>query len=172
MKLKLKDVVVLALLSAMMCIGDFAMEWLPNVHFVGVLIVVATVVYRWYALLPIYVYVLIQGIVGGFQLWWIAYVYIWDFLWAFIMLIPKKAPQKTRNVLYVVACAAHGYLFGTLYAPSQVLLFFGGDFSKMLPWIIAGIPADVTHGTANLILGALLIYPMTKILKQKDKYAK
>ena len=88
MKLKLKDFVMLALISALMCVGDFAMEWLPNVHFVGVLIVVVTVVYRWYALLPIYVYVLIQGIVGGFQPWWIAYIYVWDFLWLFVMLIP------------------------------------------------------------------------------------
>ena len=53
MKLKLKDIVLLALLAALMCVGDFAMEWLPNVHFVGVFIVVTTVVYRKYALLPI-----------------------------------------------------------------------------------------------------------------------
>ena len=172
MKLKLKDFVILALISALMCVGDFAMEWLPNVHFVGVLIVVVTVVYRWYALLPIYVYVLIQGIVGGFQPWWIAYIYVWDFLWLFVMLIPKRIPPKYKNILYVAVCALHGYLFGVLYAPSQVLLFFGGDFSKMLPWVIAGIPADITHGTANLILGTALICPMIKILNQRNKYIK
>ena len=172
MKLKLKDIVILALLSALMCVGDFAMEWLPNVHFVGVLIVIATVVYRWYALLPIYVYVFIQGIVGAFQPWWIAYIYIWDFLWLFVMLIPKSLPQKIKNILYISVCALHGFLFGTLYAPSQVLLFFGGDFTKMIPWIIAGIPADITHGTGNLILGAALIVPMIKILKRTDKYIK
>lgn len=172
MKLRLKDIVILAFLSALMCIGDFAMEWLPNVHFVGVLIVVATVVYRWYALLPIYVYVLIQGIVAGFNFWWVAYIYIWDFLWLFVMLIPKKLSPRAKNILYVVVCALHGYLFGVLYAPSQVMLFFGGDFSKMLPWIIAGIPADLIHGTGNLVLGTALIYPMVKILKQTDKYTK
>ena len=166
MKLKLKDIVLLALLSALMCVGDFAMEWLPNVHFVGVLIVVTTIVYRWHALLAIGAYVMIQGVVGGFQPWWFAYIYIWDFLWGFVMLIPQKLSPKIKHVLYVVVCALHGYLFGTLYAPSQVLLFFGGDFSKMLPWIIAGIPADLIHGTGNLVLGACLIYPMVKVLKK------
>ena len=102
----------------------------------------------------------------------VPYIYIWDFLWLFVMLIPQKLPQKAKNILYVAACAAHGYLFGTLYAPSQVFLFFGGDFSKMIPWIIAGIPYDLIHGTSNLILGTVLIYPLILILKKADKYAK
>ncbi len=172
MKLKIKDIVVLSLLSALMCVGDFAMEWLPNIHLVGVFIVVATAVYRWYALFPIYVYVLIQGIVGAFQPWWIAYIYVWAILWAFVMLIPKKLPEKAKYALYVAVCALHGFLFGVLYAPSQVLLFFDGDFSKMLPWVIVGIPADITHGISNLILGTVLIYPIIKVLKFADKYAK
>lgn len=172
MKIKLKDVVILAMLAALMCVGDFAMEWLPNVHFVGVLIVVATVVYRWYALFPIYVYVFIQGVVAGFHPWWVAYIYIWAVLWLFVMLIPQKLPEKIKNILYIAVCAAHGFLYGTLYAPSQVLLFFGGDFSKMIPWIIAGIPFDITHGVSNLICSVLLIYPIVKILKHTDKYTK
>lgn len=172
MKLKLKDFVLLALLAALMCAGDFLFEFLPNIHLVGVLIVVTTVVYRRYALISVYIYVLIQGIVGGFQPWWIPYMYIWDFLWMFVMLIPQKLPEKVKNILYVAVCAAHGYLFGTLYAPSQVFLFFGGDFSKMIPWIIAGIPADLIHGTSNLILGALAIYPLVLILRRTDRYFK
>lgn len=169
MKPKLKDFVLLALLAALMSAGDFLFDFLPNIHLVGVLTVVTTVIYRCYALVSIYIYVLIQGIAGGFQLWWIPYLYIWDFLWLFVMIIPQKLPERVKNILYVVACAAHGYLFGTLYAPSQVFLFFGGDFSKMIPWIIAGIPADIIHGTSNLILGTFLIYPLTSILKRAER---
>ena len=172
MKIKLKDIVLLALLASLMSVGDFAFELLPNIHLVGVFIVIATVKYRWYALLPIYVYVFIQGMVGGFQPWWIPYLYVWDFLWLFVMIIPKKCPERLKYILYVAACALHGFLFGTLYAPSQVLLFFGGDFRKMIPWIIAGIPADITHGISNLLLGAVLIFPIIKVLNLADKYAK
>lgn len=171
MKLKLKDVVILAMLAALMCVGDFAMEWLPNVHFVGVLIVISTVVYRVYALLPIWVYVCIQGVVAGFNTWWIPYLYIWAVLWGLVMLIPGRLPQKPRYILYVLVCGLHGFLFGTLYAPAQALIF-GLDFNGALAWIAAGLYFDLIHGVANLILGALLIYPMVKILKQKDKYTK
>lgn len=171
MKLKLKDVVILALLAALMCLGDFAMEWLPNVHFVGVLIVITTVVYRKYALLPIYVYVLIQGLVGGFSPWWIAYLYIWAVLWGGVMLIPQKLPEKAKYILYMVVCALHGFLFGVLYAPAQALLF-GLDFKGTFAWIAAGFYFDMLHGVGNLVLGATLIYPMVKILKSTNKYAK
>ena len=170
MKLKLKDIVILALMAALMCVGDFALEALPNIHLVGVFLVVTTVVYRKYALLPIYVYVLIQGIVGGFSLWWIPYLYIWTVLWGMVMLIPKGLPEKIRFVLYVAFCALHGFLFGTLYAPAQAIMF-GLDFKGTIAWIISGLPFDALHGLGNLILGALLIYPAVKILKHTDKYA-
>ena len=171
MKLQLKDIALLSLLAALMCVGDFAMEWLPNVHFVGVLIVVTTVVYRKWALLPIYVYVFIQGLLGGFSPWWIAYIYIWAILWGMVMLIPQKLSQKIKYILYVVVCALHGFMFGILYAPAQALLF-GLDFKGTLAWIAAGFYFDMLHGIGNLVLGSLLIYPMTKIIKQTDKYVK
>lgn len=171
MTLKLKDIVLLSLMGALMTLGDFLFDFLPNVHLVGVFIAVTTVVYRKWALLSVYIYVFIQGLVGGFALWWIPYLYIWDFLWLFIMLIPQSLPEKVKNILYIAACALHGYLFGTLYAPAQVLLFCGGNFKTMIPWIISGLPYDVIHGTSNLILGAAFIYPAVKILRRADKYA-
>lgn len=172
MKIKLKDIVILAMLAALMCIGDFAMEWLPNVHLVGVLIVTTTAVYRKWALLPIYVYVFIQGVAAGFAPWWIPYIYIWTILWLFVMLIPKRLPEKIKIILYITVCAAHGYLFGILYAPAHVLLFCDGNFAAMIPWIIKGAMADITHGTGNLVLGAAFIYPAVRILQSTDKYAR
>lgn len=171
MKLKIKDLVVLALMGSLMAVSDFAMELLPNIHLVGVLCVVATVVYRKYALLAVYVYVFIQGLIGGFALWWVPYLYIWAFLWLGIMLIPQKAPEKIRYVLYTLVCSLHGFLFGTLYAPMQAVMF-GLDFKGTLAWIAAGFYFDVIHGVGNLVLGALLIYPAVKILKHTEKYAK
>lgn len=172
MKLKLKDIVLLALLAALMCIGDFAMEWLPNVHFVGVFIVVTTVIYRKYAILSIFVYWIVSGFVEGISLWWIPKIYIWAFLWAGVMLIPKHISEKSKNILYVIVCAIHGFLsFGVLYAPAQALIM-GLDFKGTIAWIITGLPFDITQCVGNLVLGSLLIYPMTKIIKQTDKYVK
>ena len=171
MKLKLKDIVLLAMLAALMTAGDLLLEFLPNIHLVGVLITVTTVVYRKYALLPIYVYVLIQGLIGGFSLWWIPYLYIWTVLWGAIIIVPQKLPEKIKYILYIAVCTLHGFLFGTLYAPAQALMF-GLDFKGALAWIAAGLMFDMIHGFGNLVLGMLLIYPIVKILKYTDKYVK
>lgn len=171
MKLKLKDIIILSLMSALMTVGDLALEALPNIHLVGVFVVATTAVYRKYALFSIYVYVLIQGILGGFSLWWIPYLYIWTVLWGMIMLIPQSLSEKIKVILCIVLCALHGFLFGTLYAPAQAIMF-GLDFKGAIAWIAAGLYFDMLHGVGNLVLGALLIYPTVKILKFNGRYAK
>ena len=115
------------------------MEVAPNVHLLGVFTIAFTVVYRKKALYPIYTYVLLNGIFCGFATWWIPYLYLWAVLWGATMLLPKRIPEKLRPLVYMLLCAAHGFLFGTLYAPAQALLY-GLSFQKMVAWIISGCP--------------------------------
>ncbi len=138
------------------------MEVAPNVHLLGVFTIAFTVVYRKKALYPIYTYVLLNGIFCGFATWWIPYLYLWAVLWGATMLLPKRIPEKIRPLVYMLLCAAHGFLFGTLYAPAQALLY-GLSFQKMVAWIISGLPWDFVHGVSNFFCG-ILIVPVIKIL--------
>ena len=161
-----KELVILSLLGPLLfVVGDLAFELLPNIHLVGVMLVVITAVYRARALYPLYVYVLLNGILGGFSPWWIPYLYVWTVLWAAVMLLPRRVSPRVEIGLYVAVCAAHGYLFGVLYAPSQLWLL-GLDWNGMLAWIAVGLPYDLIHGTANLILGVLLIPPLLRVLRR------
>lgn len=162
MKINIKETAVFGMLGALMYISKVIMEFLPNVHLLGVFTVAFTVVYRKKALYPIYIYVLLNGIFAGFATWWIPYLYIWTVLWAATMLMPKNMPKKIAPIVYCVVCSLHGFLFGTLYAPAQAILF-GLDFKGMIAWIIAGIPADTIHGISNLLCG-ILIMPIIKVL--------
>lgn len=148
--------------------SKFLMEALPNIHLLGTFIVALTVVYRKKALYPIYVYVLLNGLFAGFATWWIPYLYIWTILWGAVMLLPRNIPNKFRPIVYMAICALHGFLFGTLYAPAQALLF-GLSFNGMIAWIIAGLPFDAIHGISNFICGTL-ICPLIYVLKKADKY--
>ena len=141
MKLTTREVAVFGMLGALMYASKTLMEIAPNVHLIGVFIVSFTVVYRKKALYPIYIYAILCGISGGFATWWIPYLYVWTVLWGAVMLLPENLPGKVRPVIYMAVCAAHGFLFGTLYAPAQALLF-GLDFQGMTAWIIAGLPWD------------------------------
>ncbi len=141
MKLTVREMAVFGMLGAVMYASKFLMELAPNIHLLGVFTIAFTVVYRRKALYPIYVYVFLNGIFSGFASWWIPYLYLWAVLWGAVMLLPKNMPPKARPIVYMAVCAAHGFLFGTLYAPAQALLY-GLSLQGMAAWIIAGLPWD------------------------------
>ena len=157
------------MLASVMFASKMAMEALPNVHLVGVLTIVYTIVYRYKALIPIYVYVLLNGIIAGFNLWWVPYLYIWTLLWAATMLLPRNMPRVVKLVVYPVICTLHGALFGVLYAPAQAIMF-GLTFEETIAWIGAGLGFDIVHAVSNFALG-FLIYPTSELLfKLSKKY--
>ncbi len=161
------EMCVFAMLSAVMFCSKIIMEFLPNVHLLGMLTMVYTLVFRTRALIPIYVYVFLNGLYAGFSIWWIPYLYIWTILWGVTMLLPKNMPHKVGAVVYPVVCALHGLAFGVLYAPAQALMF-GMNFEQMVAWIIAGLPWDAIHMVGNFVAG-LLILPLYKVLRRLVK---
>ena len=156
MKLSIQQMAVFSMLGALMYASKVIMEFLPNVHLLGVFVIAYTVVYRKKALYPIYIYVFLNGLFAGFATWWIPYLYIWTVLWGAVMLLPKNIPKKVQPIVYMLLCAAHGFSFGTLYAPAQAILF-GLDFKGMIAWIAAGLPWDCIHGISNFFCGILIV---------------
>lgn len=167
MKLSIKEVVVFGMLGAVMYASKVVMEVLPNIHLLGVLTIAYTVVYRKKALYPIYTYVMINGIFCGFAGWWIPYLYVWTVLWGAVMLLPKDLPKRARPIVYMTVCALHGFLFGTLYAPAQALLY-GLSLKGTIAWIAAGLPWDFVHGVSNFFCG-ILILPVIFVLKTAER---
>ena len=160
--------VVFALLGTLACLSDLLMEGLPNIHLLGTLFALCTLVYRAKALLPIYVYVLIQGLLLGFSMWWVPYLYVWTVLWGITMLLPRRMPRAVACVVYPTVCALHGFLFGILYSPAQAWMF-GFSFQQTLAWIAAGLPFDLLHGIGNLFAG-LMVYPLSVLLRRLMGY--
>ena len=83
------------------------------------------------------------------------------------MLLPQNMPKKVRPIVYMIVNAGHGFLYGTLYAPAQTVLF-GLNFEKMIAWIVAGLPWDFVHGVSNFICG-LLIVPIITVLQRLER---
>lgn len=156
------------MLGAVMYASKMIMEIAPNIHLLGVFTIAFTVVYRKKALYPIYIYVLLNGIFCGFAAWWIPYLYVWTILWGAVMLLPGNIPGKLRPVVYMAVCAVHGFLFGTLYAPAQAVLY-GLSFKGMIAWIVAGLPFDFIHGVSNFVCG-IMIVPVISVVRLAEKY--
>ncbi|MCL2425250.1 MAG: hypothetical protein FWD05_02820 [Oscillospiraceae bacterium] len=160
-----RDITIFASLAAILYLSRFGLQWLPGIHPMGLIIASMTLTYRKRALIPLYSYIFLDGILSGFSMWWMPYLYIWLLLWGMFMLLGKiEMPLIVKAPVYMIACGLHGLSFGTLYAPAQALMF-GLSFEGMIAWIIAGIPFDVTHGIGNFAFGSLII-PLHLLMKR------
>ena len=162
-----REMTLFAMFGAMMYCSKVLMEWAPNVHFLALFIIVLTVVYRWKALIPIYVFIFLTGLMNGFSLWWVPYLYIWLPLFFLALALPQKMPKAVAVPVYMLAGGLHGMLFGTLYAPAQAL-FFHLNFAGMISWIVAGLPWDAVHAAGNLAACTLAV-PMIALLRKLEK---
>ena len=165
---RLKELIIFAVLGAIMFTSHVALMGVPNIGFIGMFIAAFTLTYRVRALIPIYVYVMLYGVFYGF-LTWIPYLFVWLPLWGMFMLAGKlNLHVKVKVPLYIILCALHGLAFGTLYAPFSAMLFgIPFSFQAMFAWIIAGFPYDIAHALGNLAAG-ILIVPLSELLKKLD----
>lgn len=167
MKLSVREIAVFGMLGGVMYASKVLMDVFPNIHLLGVFTMAFTLQYGKKALYPVYIYVLILGLFSGFSAWWVPHLYLWVVLWGATMLLPRNLPSKIRPVVYMAVCAGHGFLYGTLYAPAQAILF-GLDFQGMIAWTVAGLPFDLIHGVSNFVAGSLIL-PIVSALKTAER---
>ncbi len=163
-KVLLRELIVFAMLGTIMFLSDLLMEALPNIHAIAMFIALFTLLYRWKALIPLYIYIALMGVYSGLAPWWIPYLYVWTPLWALMMLVPKNAPDKLKFILGMVFCSLHGITFGLLYTPGQALMY-GLGIKEMISWYLVGIPFDVLSLIGNFSM-SFLIKPLYKIIKK------
>ena len=166
-KLSIREMALFSMFGALMYVSKLLMEFLPNIHLIGMFIVLLTVLYRKKALIPIYIFVFLTGLFNGFGVWWVPYLYVWTVLWGVVMLLPKNMPDKVAMVVYPLVCAMHGFLYGVIYAPAQALLF-GFNFKTTLAWIASGFYFDIIHGIGNFFAG-ILVLPLSKVIRKIQK---
>ncbi|MCL1789466.1 MAG: hypothetical protein FWG33_03835 [Oscillospiraceae bacterium] len=167
---KIRDLIIFALLAAIILTVQIALWGIPGVQLNGLFIASITVAYRTRALIPLYVYVLLYCLYYGFSTWNLPYFYIWIPLWGVFMLVSRlKTSKKVKAPIYMVLCGLFGLSFGTLYAPVQAAVF-SLNFEQTLAWIIAGLPSDITHAVNNFATGVLIV-PLSELLIKLDNHS-
>lgn len=158
-KLPVRDLVSLSLLGAIMVAAKELMAALPNIEPVTLLLMCATLVYGLRALYPCCIYVLLEGLLYGFGLWFISYLYVWPLL---VVLVYAMRRSRSR-VVWTAAAALYGLAFGPLTAIPY--LFIGG-WSMAFSYWIAGIPFDLVHFVGNGVMVGLLLRPLTELVRK------
>lgn len=150
---------LLALMAALMIASQLAMAALPNIHLVAVFIIVATLAFGWSAMLSVAVFVISEGVLFGFGVWWVSYLYAWPVLVLVVMLLRKNDSKLT----WAIVAGAHGLLFGAMCAVPY--LFIGGWEMAFSYWV-AGIPFDLAHCAGNFVLALVLVSPLSRLAKK------
>ena len=150
---------ILALMGALMFALQVAMASLPNIHPVAALIIATTLVYRWRSLYSVGVFILLEGLMYGFGLWWFCYFYLWPLLVVLTMLLRRnEAP-----LFWAAAAGLYGLCFGALC--SVPYLWIGGWTLAFSYWV-SGIPFDLLHCGGNFVMTLVLLRPVTGVMRR------
>ncbi len=160
----LRQLVLFALFGALMFLAA-QIDLIPNVHPLALFIAAFTAVYGAKGLIPVMLYVFLEGLYGGFNAWWAPYLYVWPFLWFLFFLIPRKQQlnEVSAGILIMAVSALHGIGFGLMYAPFQCYLVLKGDWNATWLWFLNGLPFDVAHMLGNAA-ASLLAIPLIRLL--------
>ena len=158
---KLRRLILLALLGALLIVSKQALAGLPNVELVTLLIILYVCVFGRYALAPTVVFVVSQMTIYGFGIWTINYIYIW----ALLVLAALPLRKQRSPLLWAMISGIYGLSFGALCA---IPYFFIGGASMAVTYWLSGIKFDFMHCVANFII-ALALYKPLLIALQKGK---
>ncbi len=157
--MRLRMVALSGILGAILLVSQIALAPLPNIEVVSVLVVLFTLVLGRYVGYTLAVFILLEGLVYGFGLWWFSYLYIWTIL-AILAFCFRKMESRLG---WALLCGFYGLLFGTL---SSFPTFVLSGFAVGVAYILSGIPFDLIHAAANFLLAFLLLPVLRKLLEK------
>jgi len=162
--MKIRDIVLIALLSAATTAGKLALSFLPNIEIVTLFFLVFTVTLGLRrSLLISVVFVTTDILIYGFSTWVIGYYVVWPLL-AFITSI--LAGRLKSEYGYAVIGGLFGIFYGLIFA--VVESFFYGPAYGLAYWI-NGLTFDLVHGVSNFIIVLLLFNPLKAVLATQTR---
>lgn len=158
-KLTAYDIVSVGLMVAALECAKTALAFLPNVELVSLLIILFTLVLGRRVYYAIVAFVLVEGVIYGFGLWWVMYLYAWPLLaW-----LTRRLRKQKDALTFAVLSGGFGLAFGAL---CSIPYFIAGGPAAGFTWWVAGIPFDIVHGISNFVLMLCLYKPVRSVLER------
>lgn len=162
-----KDMALVGMAVAVIEVCKFAMVFLPNIELTTFWLILFTLFFGWKILFVVPVFILIEGYVFGFNIWWLSYLCAWPFpvilAWAF--------RKRDSAWFWSILSGAFGLCFGLLCAiPYVVVGTVSGNLQSGLyagfTWWVAGIQWDIVHCIGNFVLMFVLYKPIRAVMKK------
>ena len=156
-KLTIRDIAMMGVMTAILEAAKQALAFLPNIELVTLLLILYTLFLGGKVIYVIFAYVIMEGLLYGFGLWWFSYLYVWPLLAVFTWLFRKQESVWFWSIF----SGAYGLLFGALCAIVQLII---GGPATAFAWWVSGIPYDIPHGVGNFVLCFVLFRPLHTVL--------
>ena len=149
--------VLSGLMGALLVVSKQAMSGLPNLEPVSLLIILFALELPRETPGAITVFILLQGVLYGFGLWWVMYLYVWYLL----ALLAWLLRRMDNAFFWAVFSGLYGLCFGGLCAAGYL---FAKTPAFALSWWLSGLSYDALHGVGNFVLMLLLYRPLCRAL--------
>ena len=156
---KTRGLVTAAFLAAVLTASKYALDGLPNIELVSLLVILYTLEYPRLVVPAVYTYLLVYGLLNGFGLWWFPHLYIW----AILIGLTHLARKNDSVLLWALLSGVFGLCYGALYAVAHA--FAAGPAGGVAYWV-TGIPFDLLHGGGNFVAALLLFTPLRECLQR------
>lgn len=158
-----REIALLSLMGALIFATKFALVSLPNINLNSLLIILTVVFFGWKAFYSVGVYIMLEGLIFGFGVWWFSYLFVWPVIVVVAMLFRKNESP----VLWAVIAGTYGLCFGPLmYIP---YFFINGGWEMYFAMWVNGIPFDLVHCVGNFVLTLVLYRPLHTLLTRLVK---
>ena len=148
--------------GALLVVSKQAMSGLPNLEPVSLLLILFALELPRETPGAITVFILLQGVLYGFGLWWVMYLYVWYLL----ALLAWLLRRMDNAFFWAVFSGLYGLCFGGLCA---AVYLFAKTPAFALSWWLSGLSYDALHGVGNFVLMLLLYRPLRRALQMAKK---
>ena len=153
--------VLSGLMGALLVVSKQAMSGLPNIEPVTLLVILFALELPRETPGAVTVFILLQGVLYGFGLWWAMYLYVWYLLALLAWLL-----RRMDNALgWAVFSGIYGLCFGGLCAAVYLV---AKTPAFALSWWLSGLSYDAMHGVGNFVIMLLLYRPCAGRCRQPN----
>ena len=166
-----KNIVLMALVAAILSVGKIALAGIPNVEVVTITIFAFTYVFGPKITLPAtFVFCTVETIIWGFAPWVLSYFVYWPVL-AIAVFLNTKLIDKNNVLVPPILAFIMTLFFGVLTTLVDTIFYSGGkSFGKFFASMyVRGINFYLVHVVSNTIIVTLLFIPLTTLLKRLGK---
>lgn len=155
-----REIALFGVLGSLTFAAKLVMSGLPNIEPVSLMVMLFAVTFGKKSIYPIYVYVAMEILVYGINLWNVYYLYIW-----LVLAVAAYFMRNNRQPLnWAILSAVFGLAFGALCGITDIFVL-GGIAPAVGKWT-SGIMFDVVHCVSNFLIALLLFKPMRELMEK------